>query len=250
MSLQLDIEQRMAALLAPTTQQYVERPADTIDLSWLPLAQSDEFFIPIDISGEKAIVCVRDLPWTVVASIDAMAFRSNEYRQTYFSGEYERREQLRRAIVWVANVGSKHVEHNDANGRIMGLLDTGFTDALWPKYTDATSVGPQETAALYNSAQKYFKGKAAQGVPVPPIVIMVDYLLKGITQIPYSEFKSMTASELDRMQIVVSAYYDVAPKGKTAIPQSSGHDLPKMSPKDIAEIMPSNFFPPGHGANS
>ena len=69
--------------------------------------KKNEFFIKIDWEEEdKIYVAVRELYWHEMLEAETQAFRMKSEEEMYLSGEHERREILKKAILWIAVVPS------------------------------------------------------------------------------------------------------------------------------------------------
>ena len=154
------------------------------------------------INVDKCIFTVRELTWKEGLSIDAKSFR-NSNENVYFSGEYEKREVLRLAINKV------EIDQNIITEYILSSIDHHTIDKLWVEYQKYLHLSTEEIAFYYNSAKKYFDPENNDFFPVPPILIEVDYMTKGILSLNKGEFDSMTMKEFETMQLILSVKNEV-----------------------------------------
>jgi len=168
----------------------------------LPALQDGEFLIDLKLQGGRGVFCVKELTWYDALAVEQHAFRKNSGGE-YFSGEYERRETLRKALVWAAEWPSQRLVRNQ-RGAILSRLHYDLMELLWPRYFALITPSADEANALYSSALAYFKGAAQEGYPTPPIVVEVDMMLKfgGMTR---AELRSIPYSEMERLQLVLMA---------------------------------------------
>jgi hypothetical protein len=173
----------------------------------LPQVENDQYIFKVKIGDDIAIFCVRDLTWSEALSIETLAFRSEE-DELYFVGEYERREVLKRAIVWVYDLNEEKLLKNNAELNILTSLSQPFVDNLWDQYFKYINIDAKEANVLYTSAIKYFKGESQSAYPVIPFIVEVDYMLKGIISMSRDEFRRMSVTELEKLQLILTARAD------------------------------------------
>jgi hypothetical protein len=172
----------------------------------LPQVGKDQYIFKVKLEDHIAIFCCKDLTWSEALDIESKAFKVDE-DELYFSGEYERREILKKAIVWVYDLKNEKLLINE-NGEIITKLTQPFVDELWVQYFKYIGLDAKEANIVYNSALKYFKGESQNGYPVLPIIVEVDYMLKGVISMSREEFKKLTNNELERLQLIMTARAD------------------------------------------
>lgn len=172
----------------------------------LPQVDKDQYIFKVKINEDIAIFCCRDLTWVEALDIESNAFKVDE-EELYFSGEFERREILKKAIVWVYDLNAEKVLKNE-NGEIITKISQPFVDELWVQYFKYIGLDAKEANIIYNSALKYFKGESQNGYPVLPMIVEVDYMLKGVISMSREEFKKMTNNELEKLQLIMTARAD------------------------------------------
>jgi len=176
------------------------------DLKSLPALnkKKNEFLIKIDWEEEdKIYVAVRELYWHEMLEAETQAFRMKSEEEMYLSGEHERREILKKAILWIAVIPSCEFVNND-DGQILSNLNFDVVEAIWSEYQTYVFLGATEAAALYNAAVKYYNGDSQTNSPVPPMVLEVDIMLKfgGLSR---KELRKITATEMEKMQTIFMA---------------------------------------------
>ena len=172
----------------------------------LPQVDKDQYIFKVKINDDIAIFCCRDLSWVEALNIESNAFKVDE-DELYFSGEYERREILKKAIVWVYDLNNEKLLKNE-NGEIITKLTQPFVDELWVQYFKYIGLDAKEANIIYNSALKYFKGESQNGYPVLPMIVEVDYMLKGVISMSREEFKKLSNNELEKLQLIMTARAD------------------------------------------
>jgi hypothetical protein len=172
----------------------------------LPQVDKDQYIFKVKLENDIAIFCCRDLTWSEALDIEAKAFKVDE-DDLYFSGEYERREILKKAIVWVYDLNNEKLLKNES-GEIITKLAQPFVDELWVQYFKYIGLDAKEANIIYNSALKYFKGESQNGYPVLPMIVEVDYMLKGVISMSREEFKKLSNNELEKLQLIMTARAD------------------------------------------
>jgi len=172
----------------------------------LPQVDKDQYIFKVKLEDDIAIFCCRDLTWGEALDIESKAFKVDE-DDLYFSGEYERREILKKAIIWVYDLNNEKLLKNES-GEIITKLTQPFVDELWVQYFKYIGLDAKEANIIYNSALKYFKGESQNGYPVLPMIVEVDYMLKGVISMSRDEFKKLSNNELEKLQLIMTARAD------------------------------------------
>jgi hypothetical protein len=199
----------------------------------LPQIDKDQYIFKVKLEDDIAIFCCRDLTWGEALDIESKAFKVDE-EDLYFSGEYERREILKKAIVWVYDFNNEKLLKNE-NGEIITKLTQPFVDELWVQYFKYIGLDAKEANIIYNSALKYFKGESQNGYPVLPMIVEVDYMLKGVISMSREEFKKMSNNELEKLQLIMTARADAF--GLAAQQQVVQEKVEKMDDNFDEELM-------------
>jgi hypothetical protein len=166
--------------------------------------KKNEFLIKLDWENDETIyVAVRELYWHEMLEAETQAFRIKSEEEMYLAGEHERREILKKAIKWIAVIPSCEFLENE-NGQILSYLNFDVVENVWSQYQTYVFVGATEAASLYNAAVRYYNGDSQTNSPVPPTILEIDVMLKfgGMTR---KELKKITATEMEKMQIVFMA---------------------------------------------
>ena len=203
------------------------------EIDELPQIDKDQYIFKVKLENDIAIFCCRDLTWGEALDIESKAFKVDE-EDLYFSGEYERREILKKAIIWVYDLNNEKLLKNE-NGEIITKLTQPFVDELWVQYFKYIGLDAKEANIIYNSALKYFKGESQNGYPVLPMIVEVDYMLKGVISMSREEFKKMSNNELEKLQLIMTARADAF--GLAAQQQVVAEKVEKMDDNFDEELM-------------
>jgi hypothetical protein len=226
---------------------------DTTDAQWLEALpalnkHSHEFIIKLDLDNEVTIfVGARELYWHEMMNIEAYSFRKGIDDTVYLAGEQERREILRKAVLWVATLPDREFETNE-DGQILSKLKFEIVEYIWEQYQPKVFLGATEAAALYNAAAKYFNGEAQANSPVPSIIIEVDMMLKfgGLSR---AELREISTTEMERMQTVFMARAEAIGLGV----RNTRKPMPQVDETDAEDLSEwESTMPPGvrEGFNS
>lgn len=199
-----------------------------------------EFIIKIDLEETFIFVGVRELYWHEMMNIEAYSFRKGVDDTVYLAGEQERREILKKAILWVATLPDREFETNE-DGQILSKLKFEIVEYIWEQYQPKVFLGATEAAALYNAAAKYFNGEAQANSPVPAIIVEVDMMLKfgGLSR---AELKEISTTEMERMQTVFMARAEAIGLGV----RNSRRPAPQMEETDAEDLSEwESTLPPG-----
>lgn len=203
--------------------------------------KKNEFFIKIYWEEEdKIYVAVRELYWHEMLEAETQAFRMKSEEEMYLSGEHERREILKKAILWIAVVPSCEFVSNE-DGQILSNLNFDVVEAIWSEYQTYVFLGATEAAALYNAAIKYYNGDSQTNSPVPPMVLEVDIMLKfgGMSR---KELKKVTATEMEKMQTIFMARSEALGLGVRRQNQFMNYNR-KSEEEDIDQTMMDTLPP-------
>jgi len=119
---QNEIAARMAAILKAarnnnqsSSHNNVRSLESGIDIShdeaWLPKVEDGEFIVKMIFEGTAYVCCMIEPTWREAASIELYAFRKTSDGREYFSGEYERRELLKKSLKWIADMDKQEIHH-------------------------------------------------------------------------------------------------------------------------------------------
>lgn len=226
---QAEIAQNMRRLLnearknrpAQVDSETVELSTDEFD-AWAPSVQDGEFLLRIQFENETYLCCMREPTWREAAAIEMYAFRKATDGREYFAGEYERRELLKKSLIWIAEMGAKTVHKPN-----IAQLSYDFVAQLWEHASKVFFVQFGEAQALYASAKSFFAGEL--GCPVHPVILDVDGIIKRVFAFNATEWRAVKMSEYERYQIVWMAYSE--PESTTQLPGDNSENSPASDPR-------------------
>lgn len=203
--------------------------------------KKNEFLIKIDWDDDQVVYFgMRELFWHEMLQAETLAFRYKNEEEMYLAGEHERREILKKSILWTAVVPSCEIVYNN-HEQILSELNFDIVEALWDQYQKYIYIGATEASALYNAAINYYNGNSQTDSPVPPIILEVDMLLKfgGMTR---KELRKVTTTEMERIQTILMARSESlgwgSNKGKPNKKNNSVSDSDSVELSGLLNTMP------------
>lgn len=186
-------------------------------------ANKDEFILKIPINDSYILCCLKELSWKESMEIEAFSYREDN-DGNYFSGEYEKREILKKTLSWIYSVDEERVEYNDNYGQLLAKIKYEIIDKIYQEYFRYINIDAKEANYIYNTALKYFNGSTQEDKPVIPLIVEVDYMAKGIVTISRDEFSKLTISEFEKIQLILAARADALKLAPTQ-PDNNSNNL-------------------------
>ncbi len=162
--------------------------------------KSDKVHI-IDIDTVKFII--REISWKEGLMIDAKSFRKKD-NVVYQNTEFEKREILKIALLGAYDTVENKVFYPEFNKDLIDSLDHTIVEKLWVKYQHYLYLSADEANFYYISAKKYFNPNDTETYPVPPIVVEIDYMLRGLVSFGRDEFSNLSMKEFETMQLILA----------------------------------------------
>ena len=150
---------------------------------------------------EEFICKFREITWKEGLFIDALSFKQDENR-SYFSSEFEKREILDKAIIEIFDKETKQ----SINTNILELISHSCIEKIWEEYQRFLHISVNEASYYYNCAKNYFDPNFTDKFPVPPEIIEVDFMMKGIVHLSKTEFDSLSIKDFEKIQLIISVY--------------------------------------------
>ena len=155
----------------------------------------------INISDVQFIV--REITWKEGLLIDAKSFRKKD-NVVYQNTEFEKREILNICILAAYDTKENNVFYPDINKSIIDLVDHTCVEKLWVEYQKYLYLSADEANFYYVPSKKYFNPNDNETYPVPPILVEMDYMLRGLVSFGRDEFANLTMKEFETMQLILA----------------------------------------------
>ena len=162
--------------------------------------KSDKVHI-INISQIKFIV--KEISWKEGLLIDAKSFRKKD-NVVYQNTEFEKREILSIAILCAYDTESSQIYLAEFEKSLIDLIDHTIIEKLWVEYQKYLYLSADEANFYYIAAKKYFNPNDSETYPVPPIVVEIDYMLRGLVSFGRDEFANISMKEFETMQLILA----------------------------------------------
>lgn len=150
---------------------------------------------------EEFICKFREITWKEGLFIDALSFKNDENR-TFFSSEFEKREILNKAIIEICDKSSNQIIKKN----ILETISHSCIEKIWEEYQRFLHISANEASYYYNCAKNYFDPNFTDKFPVPPEIIEVDFMLKGIVHLSKNEFDSLSVKDFEKIQLIISVH--------------------------------------------
>jgi len=139
----------------------------------------------IDIDSVKFIV--REITWKEGLLIDAKSFRKKD-NIVYQNSEFEKREILNLAILRAFDTTSNMDYIPDFDVSLLEKLDYTTVEKLWVEYQNFLYLNADEANFYYVATKKYYNPNDTETYPVPPLVVEIDYMTRGLVSMSKEEF--------------------------------------------------------------
>lgn len=155
----------------------------------------------INISDVKFIV--KEITWKEGLLIDAKSFRKKD-NVVYQNTEFEKREILNICILAAYDAKENIVYYPDLDKSIIDIVDHTCIEKLWVEYQKYLFLSADEANFYYIAAKKYFNPNDNETYPVPPIIVEIDYMLRGLVSFGRDEFSNLSMKEFETMQLILA----------------------------------------------
>ena len=169
---------------------------------------------------------------------DFDGYNNRKHRESLSKkSKYEEEEDLDELDIVADDISEKFMGsygiHNITPSKAKNAVVV-YVDELWSQYFKYTNIDAKEANLIYTSALKYFKGESQNSYPVLPLIIEVDFMLKGVISMSREEFRTLSSNDLERLQLIMTAradalglaYQQIAPP---KAPEQDGFDSELMN---------------------
>ncbi len=157
---------------------------------------------------ESVQFMVREITWKEGMLIDAKSFRKND-DVVYQSSEYEKREILSIALLRAYDTENQVelVSNNVEN--LLDKIDYSAIETLWVEYQQYLYLSADEANFYFLATKKYFDPNNRETYPVPPIIVEIDYMTRGLVSMSKDEFNNLTMKEFETLQLIIAIKNEV-----------------------------------------
>jgi hypothetical protein len=160
----------------------------------------------IDIDSTKFIV--REITWKEGLLIDAKSFRKKD-NIVYQNSEFEKREILKLAILRAYDTVNNIDFISEFESSLLNKIDHVTIEKLWLEFQKYLYLSADEANFYYVSAKKYFNPNHTETFPVPPLLVEIDYMIRGLVSMSKDEFSNISMKEFETIQLILATKNEV-----------------------------------------
>jgi hypothetical protein len=163
----------------------------------------------ININSVKFIV--REITWKEGLLIDAKSFRKKD-NIVYQNSEFEKREILNLAILRAYDTDTKTDYIKEFEFSLLEKLDYTIIEKLWVEYQNYLYLNADEANFYYIATKKYYNPNDTETYPVPPLIVEIDYMTRGLVSMSKDEFSRLSLKEFETIQLILATKNEVKPQ--------------------------------------
>jgi hypothetical protein len=160
----------------------------------------------IDIDTTKFIV--REITWKEGLLIDAKSFRKKD-NIIYQNSEFEKREILKLSILRAYDTKNNVDFISEFESSLLNKIDHITIEKLWLEFQKYLYLSADEANFYYVSAKKYFNPNHTETFPVPPLLVEIDYMIRGLVSMSKDEFSNISMKEFETIQLILATKNEV-----------------------------------------
>ena len=177
-------------------------------ISYYEKIKNDKVHI-ITIDSVKFIV--REITWKEGLLIDAKSFRKKD-NVIYQNSEYEKREILNLAILRAFDVSTNEEYIPEFEDSLLKRIDYTILEKLWVEYQNYLYLNADEANFYYIATKKYFNPNDMETYPVPPLIVEIDYMTRGLVSMNKEEFSNLSMKEFETLQLILATKNEAKPE--------------------------------------
>jgi len=163
----------------------------------------------INIDSVKFIV--REITWKEGLLIDAKSFRKKD-NIIYQNTEFEKREILNLAILRAYDETNNVDYMPEFEISLLEKLDYQIVEKLWVEYQNYLYLNADEANFYYVATKKYYNPNDTETYPVPPLVVEIDYMTRGLVSMSKDEFSNLSMKEFETIQLILATKNEAKPE--------------------------------------
>ena len=151
---------------------------------------------------------IREITWKEGLLIDAKSFRKKD-NIVYQNSEFEKREILKLAFLSAYDTANNQDFIPEFETSLLNKLDHTYIEKLWLEYQNFLYLSADEANFYYLAANKYFNPNNTGTFPVPPLIVEIDYMTRGLVTMNKDEFSNLSMKEFETIQLVLATKNEV-----------------------------------------
>jgi hypothetical protein len=157
---------------------------------------------------ESVQFMMREITWKEGMLIDTKSFRKND-EVIYQSSEYEKREILSIALLRAYDTENEAELISNNVENLLDKIDYSAIETLWVEYQQYLYLNADEANFYFLATKKYFDPNNRETYPVPPIIVEIDYMTRGLVSMSKDEFNNLTMKEFETLQLIIAIKNEV-----------------------------------------
>ena len=157
---------------------------------------------------ESVQFMMREITWKEGMLIDAKSFRKND-EVIYQSSEYEKREILSIALIRAYDTENQVELISNSVENLLDKIYYSAIETLWVEYQQYLYLSADEANFYFIATKKYFDPNNRETYPVPPIIVEIDYMTRGLVSMSKDEFNNLTMKEFETLQLIIAIKNEV-----------------------------------------
>jgi hypothetical protein len=163
----------------------------------------------INIDSVKFII--REITWKEGLLIDAKSFRKKD-NIIYQNSEFEKREILNIAILRAYDTDTQKDYIPEFESSLIHAIDHKTIEKLWVEYQNYLYLNADEANFYYIATKKYYNPNDTETYPVPPLVVEIDYMTRGLVSMSKEEFSNLSMKEFETIQLIIATKNEAKPE--------------------------------------
>ena len=164
------------------------------------------------ITIDEVDIMVREITWKEGLLIDAKSFRKKD-DVVYQNSEFEKREILKLCLLRAYDKTSGVEYVSSYSEPLVDKIIHTVLEKLWVEYQQHLYLNADEANFYYLASKKYFDPANNETYPVPPVVVEIDYMTRGLVSLNKNEFDSLTMKEFETIQLILAIKNEVKKEG-------------------------------------
>jgi hypothetical protein len=91
-------------------------------------------------------------------------------------------------------------------------LDYTIIERLWVEYQNYLYLNADEANFYYIATKKYYNPNDTETYPVPPLIVEIDYMTRGLVSMNKEEFSNLSMKEFETIQLILATKNEAKPE--------------------------------------
>ena len=90
-------------------------------------------------------------------------------------------------------------------------------EKLWVEYQQHLYLNADEANFYYIATKKYYNPNDTETYPVPPLVVEIDYMTRGLVSMSKEEFSNLSMKEFETIQLIIATKNEAKPENASSL---------------------------------